>query len=77
MDHEWKRSNDTAMPEPASGRPKGSVMTATFDIDGQEFVALNGGRVFTFHEAVSFQVHCQTWSALSAGGNRDSNNAAG
>jgi len=52
-------------------------MTATFDIDGQEFVALNGGRVFTFHEAVSFQVHCQTWSALSAGGNRDSNNAAG
>ena len=39
-----------------SGRPKGSVMTATFEIEGQEFVALNGGPVFTFNEAVSFQV---------------------
>lgn len=43
-----------------SGRPKGSVMTATFEIDGQEFVALNGGPTFTFNEAVSFQVHCHT-----------------
>jgi predicted 3-demethylubiquinone-9 3-methyltransferase (glyoxalase superfamily) len=58
-----------------SGRPKGSVMTVTFEIEGQEFVALNGGPVFTFNEAVSFQVHCDTqdeldhyWNALSAGG---------
>lgn len=58
-----------------SGRPKGSVMTATFEIDGQEFVALNGGPTFTFNEAVSFQVHCHTqeevdhyWNALSTGG---------
>ncbi len=57
-----------------SGRPKGSVMTATFEIDGQEFVALNGGPTFTFNEAVSFQVHCHTqeevdhyWNALSTG----------
>jgi predicted 3-demethylubiquinone-9 3-methyltransferase (glyoxalase superfamily) len=41
-----------------SGRPKGSVMTATFEIDGLESVALNGGPVFTFNEAVSFQVDC-------------------
>lgn len=61
-----------------SGRPKGSVMTATFQIDGQEFVALNGGPAFTFNEAVSFQVHCRTqeevdhyWHALSAGGDPD------
>ena len=59
----------------ASGRPKGSVMTVTFDIDGQEFVALNGGPIFVFNEAVSFQVHCRTqeevdhyWNALSEGG---------
>ena len=58
-----------------SGRPKGSVMTVTFEIEGQEFVALNGGPVFTFNEAVSFQVHCETqeeldhyWNRLSAGG---------
>ena len=39
-----------------SGRPKGSIMTVTFEIDGQEFVALNGGPLFTFTEAVSFMV---------------------
>jgi predicted 3-demethylubiquinone-9 3-methyltransferase (glyoxalase superfamily) len=61
-----------------SGRPKGSVMTATFEIDGLRFVALNGGPVFTFNEAVSFQVDCATqdevdyyWEALSAGGDPD------
>ena len=49
-------------------------MTGTFEIDGQEFVALNGGPTFTFNEAVSFQVHCHTqeevdhyWNALSTG----------
>src|SRR3989442_7941324 len=55
--------------------PKGSVMTASFQVDGQEFVALNGGPQFTFTEAVSFVVHCESqeevdyyWDALSAGG---------
>jgi predicted 3-demethylubiquinone-9 3-methyltransferase (glyoxalase superfamily) len=58
-----------------SGRPKGSVMTVTFEIEGQEFVALNGGPLFTFTEAVSFMVKCdsqteidQMWSTLSEGG---------
>jgi predicted 3-demethylubiquinone-9 3-methyltransferase (glyoxalase superfamily) len=58
-----------------SGRPKGSVMTVAFQLDGQPFVALNGGPVFTFSPAVSFVVDCQTqqevdhlWEKLSAGG---------
>ncbi len=44
----------------ASGRPNGSVMTVTFEIEGQEYVALNGGPHFKFTEAVSFMVKCQT-----------------
>ncbi|HEY8188942.1 MAG TPA: VOC family protein, partial [Pyrinomonadaceae bacterium] len=59
----------------ASGRPKGSVMTISFQLEGQEFVALNGGPHFKFTEAVSFVVNCKTqeevdefWSKLSAGG---------
>lgn len=58
-----------------SGRPKGSVMTVTFEIEGQEFVALNGGPLFKFSEAVSFMVKCETqqeidemWEKLSQGG---------
>jgi predicted 3-demethylubiquinone-9 3-methyltransferase (glyoxalase superfamily) len=58
-----------------SGRPKGSVMTVTFQLDGQEFVALNGGPQFHFTEAVSFVVDWQTqeevdryWQRLSEGG---------
>jgi predicted 3-demethylubiquinone-9 3-methyltransferase (glyoxalase superfamily) len=58
-----------------SGRPKGSVMTVAFEIEGQEFVALNGGPVFKLNESVSFIVNCDTqeevdyfWSKLSAGG---------
>jgi len=58
-----------------SGRPNGSVMTVTFELDGQEFVALNGGPLFTFTEAVSFMVKCysqaeidEMWENLSAGG---------
>lgn len=43
-----------------SGRPKGTVMTVTFEIEGQEFVALNGGPVFTFSPAISFVVNCET-----------------
>ncbi len=54
---------------------KGSVMTANFTLDGQEFVALNGGPQFPFTEAVSFMVNCESqeevdyyWDKLSAGG---------
>ncbi|MBA3527953.1 MAG: VOC family protein [Propionibacteriaceae bacterium] len=54
---------------------EGTAMTVTFELDGQEFVALNGGPEFTFNEAISFQVHCQNqaevddfWSKLSEGG---------
>jgi len=59
----------------ASGRPKGSVMTVVFEIEGQRFIALNGGPYFKFNEAVSFVVNCNTqaevdkfWKKLSAGG---------
>jgi len=59
----------------ASGRPKGSVMTVAFELDGQEFTALNGGPLFRFTEAISLVVHCGTqeevdhfWEKLSAGG---------
>ena len=58
-----------------SGRPKGTVMTVAFQLEGQEFVALNGGPQFKFTEAISFVVNCQTqeevdeyWNKLSAGG---------
>jgi predicted 3-demethylubiquinone-9 3-methyltransferase (glyoxalase superfamily) len=58
-----------------SGRPKGSVMTVTFQSEGQEFMALNGGPVFKFNEAISFIVNCKTqeevdrlWEKLSEGG---------
>jgi len=59
----------------ASGRPKGTVMTVAFQLDGQEFVALNGGPYFKFTEAISFVVNCESqdeidyyWEKLSAGG---------
>jgi len=62
----------------AAGRPAGSVMTVAFELDGQEFVALNGGPVFAFTEAVSFVVNCETqaeidhyWSALTSGGGQE------
>ncbi|MFC5698917.1 VOC family protein [Pseudomonas sp. GCM10022186] len=57
------------------GKEPGSVLTVNFELDGQAFTALNGGPIFTFTEAVSFQVHCETqdevdhyWERLSAGG---------
>ena len=59
----------------AGPRPAGSVMIVRFELDGQEFMALNGGPEFTFDEAVSFQVHCESqeevdrfWSKLTDGG---------
>ena len=57
--------------------PKGTVMSATFQLDGQEFSALNGGPQFTFTPAISFFVNCETqaevddlWEELSAGGEK-------
>lgn len=57
------------------GRPEGSVMTVDFEIERQAFTALNGGPVFQFNEAVSFQVLCETqegvdyyWYRLAEGG---------
>jgi predicted 3-demethylubiquinone-9 3-methyltransferase (glyoxalase superfamily) len=57
--------------------PHGTVMSATFELDGQEFFALNGGPVFTFSPAISFFVNCETqdevdefWEKLSAGGEK-------
>ena len=59
-----------------SGRPKGSVMTVTFRIEGQDFTALNGGPIFRFNPSISFMVQCTSekeidffWEKLSAGGN--------
>ncbi len=59
----------------ASGRPKGTVMTIAFQLDGQEFVALNGGPHFKFTEAISFVVKWESqdeidyyWEKLSGGG---------
>ena len=59
----------------ASGRPAGSVMTVAFQLNGQEFAALNGGPHFQFNEAVSLVVNCETqaeideyWEKLSNGG---------
>ena len=58
----------------ASGRPKGSVMTASFQLNEQEFIALNGGPHFKFTEAISFVLNCETqeevdyyWEKLSEG----------
>ncbi|HLQ52019.1 MAG TPA: VOC family protein [Terriglobales bacterium] len=57
--------------------PKGAVMSVTFELNGQEFMALNGGSLFKFSEAISFFVHCETqqevdelWEKLSAGGEK-------
>src|SRR5688500_11330741 len=58
-----------------AGRPEGSVMTMEFQIEGQDFVALNGGPEFQFSQAISFVVNCETqeevdhyWEKLSDGG---------
>jgi predicted 3-demethylubiquinone-9 3-methyltransferase (glyoxalase superfamily) len=58
-------------------REAGSVLTVEFEIEGQKFVALNGGPVFKFNEAISFQVRCETqkeidyyWEKLSEGGDK-------
>jgi len=57
------------------GRPAGTVLTVEFELNGQTFTALNGGPVFKFNEAISFQVSCKSqqeldyyWEKLSKGG---------
>jgi predicted 3-demethylubiquinone-9 3-methyltransferase (glyoxalase superfamily) len=62
----------------ASGQPAGSVMTVAFELEGQEFTALNGGPHFTLNEAVSFVIHCETqeevdhfWEKLTSGGGQE------
>ena len=64
--------------ERVSGRPAGSVMTVEFEIEEQEFIALNGGPHFKFTEAVSFVVNCKTqkeldyyWKKLTVGGGQE------
>ena len=58
-----------------TGKPPGSVMTVEFELDGQQFIALNGGPNFTFNEAISFEIDCADqaevdyyWEKLSEGG---------
>ncbi len=59
--------------------PAGEVMTVAFELDGQRFVAINGGPAFTFDEAVSFEIECQDqaeidryWELLTADGGAES-----
>ncbi len=66
---------DTTYYGSAGPRSEGMVMTVDFELDGQEFIALNGGPDFTFNEALSLQVNCETqeevdelWDKLGEGG---------
>ena len=66
---------ETAYYGSAGPRDEGTVMTVEFELDGQRFIALNGGPGFTFNEAISFQVDCQNqdevddyWQKLGDGG---------
>ena len=59
------------------GKPSGTVLTVEFELNGQTFTALNGGPVFKFNEAISFQVSCKSqkevdyyWEKLSEGGEK-------
>lgn len=59
-------------------KKEGSVMTIDFEIDGQKFLALNGGPIFKFNEAISFQIYCDTqeeidfyWEKLTEGGDKN------
>jgi predicted 3-demethylubiquinone-9 3-methyltransferase (glyoxalase superfamily) len=60
------------------GQKPGSVMTVEFELNGQPFTALNGGPIFKFNEAISFQIMCKTqeevdhyWNKLAAGGDKE------
>ncbi|HEY3406356.1 MAG TPA: VOC family protein [Ohtaekwangia sp.] len=70
INHYTKAGRDVHKREP------GSVMTVEFHLEGQNFIALNGGPIFTFNESVSFMVNCDSqdeidyyWNKLSEGGN--------
>ncbi|HEY7778350.1 MAG TPA: VOC family protein [Nitrososphaeraceae archaeon] len=59
-------------------KKEGSVMTIDFEIEGQRFLALNGGPIFRFNEAISFQIYCDTqeeidyyWDKLAEGGDKN------
>lgn len=72
------RYEDDESPQ-RTGRPKGSVMIAEFTIEGQDFIALNGGPMFKFNESVSFVINCTTqeevdyyWDKLTADGGQES-----
>jgi len=72
-------SRYTKSTEEVSGKPAGSVMTVAFQLEGQNFVAINGGPEFKFTEAVSFVVSCETqeeidyyWNKLKEGGDKKS-----
>ena len=76
----FKNSKMGSISRYGEGMPgrKGSVMTASFEIEGQPFTALNGGPQFKFTEAVSFVVNCETqkeidyyWDKLTAGGGNE------
>ncbi len=63
----------------ASGQPAGSVMTMTFELEGRQFMALNGGPLFKFNESVSLVVNCDDqkevdyyWDKLTSGGGEES-----
>jgi predicted 3-demethylubiquinone-9 3-methyltransferase (glyoxalase superfamily) len=73
------RYSDEVAKVSESGQTAGSVLTIEFEIDGQEFVALNGGPQFQFNESVSFVVNCETqkevdyyWEKLITGGGQKS-----
>ena len=62
-----------------TGRPVGSVLTVEFEIEGEKFVALNGGPIFKFNESISFVINCETqkevdyfWEKLTADGGEES-----
>jgi predicted 3-demethylubiquinone-9 3-methyltransferase (glyoxalase superfamily) len=72
-----KKGNISHYGEAGPG-PAGSVLTASFELEGLQFTALNGGPHFKFNESISFQVSCETqeevdyfWDKLSAGGSTD------
>ena len=72
-----KTSRYTGEGQDVHGRPEGSVMVVIFELDGREFMALNGGPHFKFTEAISLRVNCESqkevdelWETLSAGGEK-------
>ncbi|HWA90369.1 MAG TPA: VOC family protein [Rhizomicrobium sp.] len=76
---ENSRITDTSCYGDAGPRPKGSVLTVAFELNGQPFTALNAGPQFKFSEAISFQIYCDGqeevdhyWNGLIAGGGAES-----